>query len=135
MSRARRQKLLGVLVIGCAGAGAELLLTGHTEDFWQKVPVVLLVAGIALATLAAFSRAAWPVSALRVLSVLFVAAGMLGTFFHYESNAAFAKELDPGLSGLALLMESIRRPMPPPLAPGTMILLGLIGMLAGGEER
>jgi hypothetical protein len=66
---------------------------------------------------------------MRVLMVLFMMAGALGTWFHYESNAEFAAELTPGLSGFALFSEAITRPTPPPLAPGTMIMLGLIGLV------
>ena len=133
MTQALRRRLLFVFVIGCAGTGAELLLTSHTGDFWQKTPIALLAAGIPVAALAAFSRAPWPRTMLQVLSVLFMLAGMLGTFFHYESNSEFARELTPGLSGWALLSESMTRPTPPPLAPGTMIVLGLLGVVAAGK--
>ena len=124
-----RQFLFAVLLMGIVGIGAELLLTGHYEDFWQKVPVGLLSAGLIVSFVVALSPAAWAVLLMRALMVLFMLAGALGTFFHYESNAEFAAELSPGLSGFALLAEALTRPMPPPLAPGTMIMLGLIGLI------
>lgn len=124
-----RLMLFGVLMMGMAGTWLELLLTSHTEDAWQKLPVALLFFGLALAPIVAFKPKRLAVGLLRVLMVLFILAGALGTFFHYESNAAFAAELTPGLSGFALLAEAMTSSAPPPLAPGTMIMLGLIGLV------
>ena len=124
-----RQMSFGVLLLGIAGILAELLLTGHTEELWQKAPVVLLAAAVPLVIITAVRPAGWAVLLTRIVMILFMAAGVLGTYFHYESNAEFAAELTPGLSGFALLSEAIRRPTPPPLAPGTMIMLGLLGLV------
>lgn len=126
MERMRRM-LFAVLLLGIAGTCAELLLTGHTEEFWQKAPVVLLIVGLGNAAMVALTGRFVP--SMRVTMVLFIAAGALGTWFHYESNAEFAVELTPGLSGFALLSEALTRPTPPPLAPGTMIMLGLLGLI------
>lgn len=131
MTERVRRMILALFVMGVAGTGAELLLTGHVEDAWQKVPVALLAASLPLAVLVAFRPAGWAVLLFRLLMVLFVAAGALGTYFHYQGNAEFAVELSPGLSGFALLAEAFTRKTPPPLAPGTMIMLGLLGMVAG----
>ena len=124
-----RQLLFLVLLMGITGTGAELLLTGHYEDFWQKAPVALLSAGLVVTFFVALSPAAWAVLVMRALMALFMLAGALGTYFHYESNAEFAVELSPGLSGFDLIWAALTRPTPPPLAPGTMIMLGLIGLI------
>jgi hypothetical protein len=121
--------LFAVLLAGIGGTATELLLTSHTEDFWQKVPVILLVGTAPVVVATAMKPLRWVVALMQALMVLFVAAGLLGTFFHYESNAEFAVELTPGLSGFALLSEAFTRPTPPPLAPGTMIMLGLLGLI------
>ena len=126
MDRMRRM-LFAVLLMGIVGTGAELLLTSHYEDFWQKVPIMLLTAGL-LSTLAVAATGRGVVS-MRVLMLLFMIGGALGTYFHYESNAEFAAELSPGLSGFELVKAALTRPTPPPLAPGTMIMLGLIGLI------
>jgi hypothetical protein len=128
MDRMRRM-LFAVLLAGVAGTMAELLLTSHTEDVWQLAPVALLGAAIPLVVIVAVHPAAWAVALMRLLMGLFLPAGALGTWFHYESNAEFALELSPGLSGFALLAEALTRPTPPPLAPGTMIMLGLLGLI------
>ena len=128
MERIRRM-LFVVVLMGMAGTLAELLLTGHYEDFWQKAPVALLAGGVLVTFFVALSPATWAVLAMRAVMVLFLAGGALGTYFHYESNAEFAAELTPGLSGFALVQEAMTRPTPPPLAPGTMIMLGLLGLI------
>lgn len=134
MERMRRM-LFALLLAGMAGTLAELLLTSHTEEFWQWAPVALLGAAMPVVATVAFRPSGWAVALTRVLMVLFIAAGALGTWFHYESNAEFAVELAPGLSGFALLAEALTRPTPPPLAPGTMIMLGLLGLIAcAGRE-
>ena len=40
MSDAARRILLAILLLGVAGIIAELLLLGHTEDFYQLIPLV-----------------------------------------------------------------------------------------------
>jgi hypothetical protein len=128
MERMRRM-LFALLLAGMAGTLAELLLTSHTEDFWQLAPVALLALAMPAVATVALRPAGWAVALTRGLMVLFIAAGLLGTWFHYESNAEFAVELAPDLSGFALLSAALTRPTPPPLAAGTMIMLGLLGLI------
>ncbi|MDQ3068204.1 MAG: hypothetical protein M3R55_00565 [Acidobacteriota bacterium] len=129
MTMTIRRMLLAVLFAGLAGTASELLLTSHTADFWQKFPVALLTGAMPMTVLLAFRQPRWLVLLMRAWMTVFLAAGALGTYFHYESNAEFAAELTPGLSGFALLSEALTRPTPPPLAPGTMIMLGLLGLI------
>lgn len=124
-----RRMLFGVLLSGMAGVAAELLLTSHTEDAWQWAPLILIFAAFPLTLLVAWRRAPTALAAMRGLMALFIAAGALGTWFHYESNAEFVAELSPGLGGVAFLAEAFTRPTPPPLAPGAMIMLGLLGWI------
>jgi hypothetical protein len=130
-----RQMLFAVLLAGITGTGAELLLTSHTEEFWQMFPVALLAAALPIVLMTAMTRARWAILLMRALMALFMIAGALGTYLHFESNAEFAVELSPGLSGFALLAEALTRPTPPPLAPGTMIMLGLLGLICCYQFR
>lgn len=125
-----RRLIFAVLLVGMAGTAAELWLTSHTEDAWQWLPLGLLVAGVPMAAGVAWRPGIWLVAGLRGLMVLFIAAGALGLWFHYDSNAEFAAELSPGISGFALIADAMTRSTPPPLAPGTMIMLGLLGLVA-----
>jgi len=124
-----RRLLLLALLAGMAGTLAELALTGHYEDAWQYAPLVLLTIGLLQVSAALVSRRAFLVTPMRVLMVLFIASGALGTYFHFEGNAEFVNELTPGLAGDEFLKEVMTRRTPPPLAPGTMIMLGLIGLI------
>ena len=131
-----RRFLMLLLLLGLAGLGAELLLTDHTEDAWQLVPVVLI--GSAFAVLLAHAatarstpgqtRGAIPLRALQAVMFLFIASGFLGTGLHMQGKMEFKQESDPSLSGWRLLLASLESKSPPPLAPGVMIHLGLIGL-------
>ena len=64
----------------------------------------------------------------RFLLGAYVPAGLLGVYFHFQSNVEFEQELHPSSGGLELVTESLGGAMPT-LAPGAMILLGLLGIL------
>jgi hypothetical protein len=51
----------------------------------------------------------------------------VGTFLHYRGNVEFELELTPGIRGLALFREAITGATPA-LAPGAMIVVGLVGL-------
>ena len=134
-----RRAVTGLLAMALAGTGAELLLLGHYEDAWQLVPLAL----IALGLLAMGWRAARPgtasLRAFRAVMVLMVASGALGLFLHYRGNTEFELERDPSLAGLALFREAMTGATPA-LAPGAMMLFGLLGLVsairnAGGTVR
>lgn len=128
MERIRRW-ILGVLVLAFVGTGTELLLIGHTEEFYQLIPVIALGLGL-IATAALWL---WPgrrmVQLFRVLSGLFIVAGVLGVILHYRGNAEFELEMRPSMAGFELLWNSLTGATPA-LAPGSMIPLGLIGLIA-----
>jgi hypothetical protein len=60
--------------------------------------------------------------------LLFVISGFAGLFLHYQGNVDFELEMYPSLRGWALFRKAIKGTTPPTLAPGTMIMLGLIGL-------
>jgi hypothetical protein len=123
-----RAALLGIFLFGALGAAAELLLLEHTEKPWQWTPLVLIAASwIALAWhVVARSRAS--VRAFQALMLLFAAGGLAGMALHYRGNLEFEREMHPhGTAGE--LFKSAMMGATPALAPGTMILLGLIGLV------
>jgi hypothetical protein len=124
-----RRFLTGVVMVGVVGMAAELLLIGHTDGWYQLVPVVLLTAmAVAMAWRLARPRrlTVWVV---RTLMVSSVASGVAGVVLHYRGNEAFELEMYPTLSGAALVFETITGATPV-LAPGSMALLGLVGLAA-----
>jgi uncharacterized membrane protein len=109
--------------------GVELLLIGHVEDRVQLVPVVLLPCGL----VALLWHAARPVAAsafaVRLLMALFVASGLLGIGLHYRGNQEFEREMYPSMAGLELVRGTLTGATPV-LAPGSMTILGLVGLAA-----
>ena len=136
----RRRYALYILLFGAVGLGVELYLLGHYEDRKQWIPLVLLAAGTVAGVWLAV-RPSWvAVRVFRVLVAAYLPAGLLGVYFHFQSNIEFERELHPTSSGLELVSESLSGAMPT-LAPGAMILLGMLGILvalqhpaAGGES-
>jgi hypothetical protein len=128
---ALRRLLLAILLFGMIGTATELILIEHDEDLWQWIPIVLLGAGVLAsgAMLAAGSRAARGLTrGFRAVMVLLILSGGLGSVLHFQANREFKLEMDPSLRGFALFSSVIRAKTPPSLAPGTMVLLGLVGL-------
>ena len=120
--------VLFVLVLGLFGTGTELLLLEHYEDTWQIVPLVLI--GLALVTLAAHAvlRCSGTIVAIQIVMALSVASGVIGVALHYRGNAEFEREMYPSIRGFELFWKSMMGATPA-LAPGTMTLLGLLGLI------
>ena len=123
-----RRYLLYILLFGAVGLLAELYLLDHYVDWRQWIPLVLLVAGTGAGGLLALRPSRGAVRTFRVLLAAYVPAGLLGVYFHFQSNVEFEQELHPNSSGLELVSESLGGAMPT-LAPGAMISLGLLGIL------
>jgi hypothetical protein len=121
--------LLIIFLLGALGTGAELLLLGHTESLWQWVPLLLI--SISLVALICYTlvRRAASVRAFQITMILFVLSGVIGILLHYQGKVEFKLETNPALAGLELFWEAIKgAAVPPVLAPGMMIQLGLLGL-------
>jgi hypothetical protein len=123
-----RRGVLGLLVAGLIGIGAELLLMGHTDGWTQVIPLLLI--GLSLLNLGwyALGRSGLSLQVFRVIMLLSIVSGALGSLLHYRGNVEFEIERTPGLKGISLFRESITGATPA-LAPGTMALLGALGLL------
>ncbi len=124
-----RRLLLLLFLLGVCGAVAELLLLGHTEDSWQWVP--LLLSGVSLVVLAihAVVRRAVTVRVFQMTMILFMLSGFVGSYWHYRAKVEFKLETHPDLAGWELFRQAITGgAVPPVLAPGLMIQLGLLGL-------
>ncbi|MDT8369618.1 MAG: hypothetical protein RQ745_10460 [Longimicrobiales bacterium] len=124
-----RTRILLVLLFGIVGVLIELLLLGHTEDRRQWIPIATLAmgAGTVLWHLLRPRRLTGRMM-LAVMST-FVASGVLGVWYHFSGNREFEIELRPSMEGFELFREAMTGATPA-LAPGTMVLLGLIGLVA-----
>ncbi len=124
-----RTLILLVLAFGIVGVLAELVLIEHTEGRKQWVPLVTLVAGLIAVTLRLLRHSRLTERLMQGVMSVFVLTGVLGVYFHIEGNRAFELEIFPTMSGSELFWESMKGATPA-LAPGTMVLLGLIGLVA-----
>ena len=124
-----RRILLCTLVFGAAGIVGELLLIGHVESVAQFVPLVLLVSGVlaGIVLLVAPTRAGFRL--LQGLMILFLGSGVLGVGLHFQGNSEFELEMHPTISGLELMSKTLTGATPV-LAPGSMSLLGVIGLVS-----
>jgi hypothetical protein len=122
-----RRLLLGTFVLGTIGTTAELLLLGHIEGWQQILPIVLLAVGILVLCLQALRPGRAVNTVFLFLMCLFLVAGALGVALHYQGNAEFEREMYPEMAGLELVQKTMTGATPV-LAPGTMALLGLVGI-------
>jgi hypothetical protein len=122
-----RRLLIVTLLIGMLGTGAELLLLGHFESAWQLTPLVLLALGLVVTLWQLRAPTALSTRVLQLLMLLFLVGGVVGVGLHYSGNAAFELEMYPSLGGLALVGGSLTGATPV-LAPGSMCVLGLVGL-------
>ena len=122
-----RAALLGILAFGCIGTLTELYLLEHTEDRPQLIPILLLSFGL----VAISARFALPgrrvIRGLQLLMFGYVISGFTGVYLHFRGNMEFELEMYPSLSGLELAIKALSGATPT-LAPGTMALLGLVGL-------
>jgi hypothetical protein len=123
-----QRALLAILIMGFAGAGVELLLLEHTEDTWQLVPLLLIPPSIASLVWYAMRRSVQGKMVLRAIMLLNVLAGAVGTYLHFRGNVEFELEMSPGLAGFALFRDAMMGATPA-LAPGSMAMFGLIGLV------
>ena len=123
-----RPLLLALFLLGTLGIAIELVLLGHYENPWQWTPLGMLALGLMVLAARYFLEASRVLRIFQLTMVLFVISGCLGIFLHYGNNREFELEIYPSMEGAELIWESLTGAMPA-LAPGTMIQLGLVGLL------
>ena len=123
-----RRCVLVILMIGMAGTAVELLLLQHDEGTIQLIPLALLGIGLMVVAWDGARPAAASAMAVRAVMAAFVAAGVAGVYFHFRANVEFQLESDPSLAGVSLLWQVLGAKVPPALAPGIMVQLGLLGL-------
>jgi hypothetical protein len=123
-----RRVILGALLLGMAGLFTELLLLAHYEDVTQQIPLVLLAAGLVIVLVDLIVPRRWTSTLVQLSMALFIGAGLLGMFFHFQGSREFQLEMDPTMSGIDLVWHVLRAKSPPTLSPGTMVQMGILGL-------
>ena len=122
-----RIMLLGIVALGITGTSVELTLLGHFEEPAQSVPLVVLSGCLAVIIWHFLSPTATSVRMTRVAMMLLIVTAVVGVGLHFQGNLEFKRELYPELAGLDLFVESVTG-VTPVFAPGSMLLLGFIGL-------
>jgi hypothetical protein len=105
MSDAARRILLAILVVGIAGVSLELWLMAHTEDFYQLIPLWLAALGVIAMAAVVLRPSTGTVRLVQAVMLLFLISGIVGMYLHFQVNMEFQLEMDPALSGLALMIQ------------------------------
>ena len=122
-----RRLLFGALAIGVLGTSGELILLRHIDKLAQWIPLVFLAACMPVLIWHAVSPSAASVRVLQGLMLAFIALGVVGVGLHYDGNVEFERELHPDERGWEFVRKTIAGATPV-LAPGSMVLLGVVGL-------
>jgi hypothetical protein len=120
--------IVGVLVFGLLGTITELILLEHYEEPLQFVPLALIALAVVAVVWHLARRDATSLNALMILMGLFVIAGVVGSIAHFYGSAEFQLDLDPQMGTWELIDKVLRAKAPPLLAPGMMMVFGLLGL-------
>lgn len=123
-----RTLLLAVVALGAAGLLVELLLLEHWLVTAQLTPLVTLSLILAGTAMVAVRPAPRTLRAFRAVMLWAVLAGLLGIGFHLRDNLAFEREVAPDATTASAVWHAIRGATPL-LAPGSLIQLGLVGLV------
>ena len=129
-----RRLLTTLFLFGSVGTAAELVLLDHVEDAWQKAPLVLIGLACVLLAVVALRPSSGAVRLFQLTMVLYMLSGVAGVALHYRGNLEFERELRPDASGLPLVWEALKGATPA-LAPGTMMLLGALGLTCTSRQH
>lgn len=122
-----RAILIWTLLGGSLGTLLELLLIGHDEMLAQLAPIALLAGAILVVAWMLIAPRLITIRTLQVLMVAFVVSGIVGVGLHYKGNETFELEMMPSRAGMSLISKTLTGATPV-LAPGSMSLLGFIGL-------
>ena len=124
-----RRLLYVVLLVGLIGTLTDLLLLHHYEEPWQVVPLAVIGLGLLASAWLAWGGGPARVHVFRGVMSMIVVTGAIGLLSHYQGGREFQLEVYPELTGWKLFAKIIQAHAPPALAPGSMIPLGLVGLL------
>ena len=117
-----------ILLIALLGLSGELSLIGHYETGWQVAPLIFTTLFSILLIFPHSKETNFLFKVIQGLSVILILLGVVGVLLHLKNNFEFEREMYPNESISLLLERSITGALPT-LAPGTLIPIGLSGLL------
>ncbi len=121
-----RQTIILALLFMMVGTAFELILLEHYEDWQQLIPLACIGAAMLLVIVLFRNRSRLAVVSFKTVLGLTALSGVYGTYLHLQANYEFELEMRPSAAGWDLFAESMAGALPA-LAPGSMIVLALIG--------
>lgn len=118
--------LMATLLFVLLGTAMELYLLEHYEDRLQLIPMLCIALLLVLVVILFFQKNAIVKGIFKFALLLTAASGVYGVFLHLNANYEFEQEMRPSAKGWDLFLESLSGALPT-LAPGSMIVLALIG--------
>ena len=121
-----KKVIIAALLFMLLGTALELYLLDHYEDALQLIPLLCIGISILIMFLLFFQRTAFLIRLFKFVMGLTALSGFYGAFLHLQANYEFEQEMTPTASGWELFWESLSGALPA-LAPGSMIVLALLG--------
>lgn len=118
--------IIGALLFMMVGTAFELILIDHYEDWQQLIPLVCIAIAMILVGVLFIYRHSILIAVFKLVLGLTALSGFYGTYLHLQANYEFEQEMRPTAAGWDLFTESLSGALPS-LAPGSMIVLALIG--------
>ena len=106
----------------------ELLLVNHVQKPTQLIPFALLAINIAFVVAMFFRPETGTLRAYRWFGLVMLFGALTGVGFHLNGNLEIAREINPNLSGVALILEGLRGGNPV-LAPGLFVQIAALGLM------
>ena len=119
---------MALVGFGALGLLLELALLEHWMARPQLVPLAVLTLGIGSALMFALRPGHRTGALFRAVMGLAVLAGVAGIALHLSDNLAFEREIVPD-ADLAPLLWAAFHGATPLLAPGSLVQLGLVGLV------
>lgn len=121
-----RRAIVAAFLFMMFGTMLELYLLNHYEGLQQLIPLLCIAASLLMVVILLVQRTNLLIGLFKLILVITALSGFYGTFLHLQANYEFEQEMQPTASGWSLFFESLSGALPT-FAPGSMIVLALIG--------
>lgn len=118
--------IIAALSFMMLGTLLELYLLNHFEDWLQFIPFVCIFASAIMMIVLMLKQSEIIQKLFVFLMIATAMCGMYGIYLHLSVNFQFEQEMTPSHSNWDLFVESLSGAIPT-LAPGSLIVLALIG--------